>query len=309
MAYTPLSKVEKLLVENYGWVDNGDGTLSEPYQNRRYDHEAGDTYKERMGLGEDYVAADFVAEPSPEPEPEPAPEPEPEEPEPEAETPAGPPVINPGGQSTSFSILDIYGGDATAGSSSVNNFIANRSENGLDGETGTYTYFGNTFKIGETYNGLPANVAYSKMVQDWRMGNGLGVDSNSAWAQYSAGIMNGTITPPGQEPITVEVTEEGLEGGEREVPEATVEFDRRVFGEDGNVIGTKDENGNITYFQWYLDQLKDTSGGGTGGGTVIGGNAGSNIGASNVWDETKFPTTPHHFSSNCASWRDCCSKP
>jgi len=298
MAYTPLSNVEKRLVEKYGWVDNGDGTLSEPYQGRRYDHEAGESYSERMGLGEDYVAADFVSEPEPEPEPEPAPEPEPES-ESGSSTAGGPPVINPGGQSTSFNITDIYGGDATAGSSSVNNFIANRPENGLDGSTGVYTYFGNTFKIGETYNGLPANVAYSKMVQDWRMGNGFGVDSNSAWARYSAGIADGTITPPGQEPITVEVTENGLVAQERETPKTFVEFDRRVFGEDGNVIGTKDQDGNITYFQWYLDQLEDTSGnGGTGGGTVIGGNAGSNIGASNVWDEDKFPTTPTQNTSS-----------
>jgi len=48
-----LSNVEKILVEKNGWKDRGDGTLLAP-TGKVYDHEAGGTFAERHGLGQDY---------------------------------------------------------------------------------------------------------------------------------------------------------------------------------------------------------------------------------------------------------------
>ena len=57
-----LSETEKRLVVGHEWVDNGDGTLSTP-GGLRYDHEAGESFDERYGLGDDYVAPNIEADP------------------------------------------------------------------------------------------------------------------------------------------------------------------------------------------------------------------------------------------------------
>ena len=45
-----LSKVEKVLMDQYGWKDRGDGTLLSS-AGKVYDHEAGSTFEERHALG------------------------------------------------------------------------------------------------------------------------------------------------------------------------------------------------------------------------------------------------------------------
>ena len=49
-----LSAVEQKLVDNFGWTDNGDGTLTAKSTGKKYDHEAGTTFAERHGLPDDY---------------------------------------------------------------------------------------------------------------------------------------------------------------------------------------------------------------------------------------------------------------
>ena len=49
-----LSAVEQKLVNDFGWTDNGDGTLTARSTGKRYDHEAGTTFAERHGLPDDY---------------------------------------------------------------------------------------------------------------------------------------------------------------------------------------------------------------------------------------------------------------
>jgi len=67
-----LSKVEKVLMDQFGWEDRGDGTLLAP-TGKVYDHEAGREFEERHGLGTDYVPA--TPTPAPDPAPDLIPEP------------------------------------------------------------------------------------------------------------------------------------------------------------------------------------------------------------------------------------------
>jgi len=53
--FDKLSDVEKKLVNDHGWTNNGDGTLSARTTGKRYDHEAGGTFDERYNLGADYT--------------------------------------------------------------------------------------------------------------------------------------------------------------------------------------------------------------------------------------------------------------
>ena len=52
-----LSNIEKILVDKYGWENRGDGTLLSS-AGKVYDHEAGDTFEERHGLGTGYTPVD-----------------------------------------------------------------------------------------------------------------------------------------------------------------------------------------------------------------------------------------------------------
>ncbi len=67
-----LSKVEKVLMDQFGWEDRGDGTLLSS-AGKVYDHEAGIEFEERHGLGTDYVPA--TPTPAPDPAPDLIPEP------------------------------------------------------------------------------------------------------------------------------------------------------------------------------------------------------------------------------------------
>ena len=70
-----LSKVEKVLMDQFGWEDRGDGTLLSS-AGKVYDHEAGSTFEERHALGTDYAPA-APATPTPDPTPAPTPDPTP----------------------------------------------------------------------------------------------------------------------------------------------------------------------------------------------------------------------------------------
>jgi hypothetical protein len=71
-----LSKVEKVLMDQFGWEDRGDGTLLSS-AGKVYDHEAGSTFEERHALGTDYAPATPTPAPTPDPAPTPAPTPDP----------------------------------------------------------------------------------------------------------------------------------------------------------------------------------------------------------------------------------------
>ena len=53
--FDKLSDVEKKLVNNHDWINNGDGTLTARSTGKRYDHEAGSSFDERHGLSSDYT--------------------------------------------------------------------------------------------------------------------------------------------------------------------------------------------------------------------------------------------------------------
>ena len=53
-ASSQLSDVEQRLVNDFGWTDNGNGTLTAKSTGKVYDHEAGTTFAERHGLSQDY---------------------------------------------------------------------------------------------------------------------------------------------------------------------------------------------------------------------------------------------------------------
>jgi len=55
--FDKLSDVEKKLVNDHGWTNNGDGTLTARSTGKRYDHEAGSSFDERHGLSSDYTPA------------------------------------------------------------------------------------------------------------------------------------------------------------------------------------------------------------------------------------------------------------
>ena len=124
-----LSKVEKVLMDQFGWEDRGDGTLLSS-AGKVYDHEAGSTFEERHALGTDYAPA--APTPAPTPDPTPAPTPDPT---PAAATPtpdSSPTDVTPTGAMSGAEITGsmLYGENAAkeAGAPVIRDFGANEGQ-------------------------------------------------------------------------------------------------------------------------------------------------------------------------------------